>query len=124
RSSARIPDDLAQAVRALGAELATQDSTAFNLVLEGEARDLNPIVRDEVYRVTLEALRNAFLHARARNIETELTYTESEFRLRVRDDGEGIPDDILKKGRPGHYGLSGMRERAREIGGKMEILRG
>jgi len=121
RSSATNTNDLAQAVRALGNELATQDSTAFQLVVEGPTRDFHPIVRDELYRIIREALRNAFSHAAAHHIETEITYGERAFRLRIRDDGQGIPLEMLESGRPGHYGLSGMRERAQQIGAKLEI---
>jgi signal transduction histidine kinase len=124
RSSATTANDLAEAVRALGDELATQDSTAFHLVVEGPARDLHPIIRDELYRITREALRNAFSHAAAHHIETEITYGERAFRLRIRDDGQGIPPEMLAAGRPGHYGLSGMRERAEQIGAKLEIWSG
>ena len=54
----------------------------------------------------------------------EITYAERLFRLRIRDDGEGIAPEILKDGRPGHYGLAGMRERARQIGAKLSIWSG
>lgn len=124
RSSATTTTDLAQAVRALGDELATQDSTAFHFVVEGPPRDLHPIIRDELYRFTREALRNAFRHAAARHIETEITYGQRALRLRIRDDGKGIPPEVLEAGRPGHYGLSGMRERAQQIGAKLEIWSG
>jgi signal transduction histidine kinase len=124
RSSATTTNDLAQAVRALGDELATQDSTAFHLVVEGPTRDLHPIIRDELYRITREALRNAFSHAAAHHIETEITYGERALRLRIRDDGQGIPPEMLEAGRPGHYGLSGLRERAQHIGVKLEIWSG
>ena len=124
RSSSTVANDLAQAVRGLGDELATQDSAAFRLVVEGPARDLHPIIRDEVYRITREALRNVVSHAHAHHIETEITYGERAFRLRIRDDGEGIPPEILEEGRPGHYGLPGMRERAKQIGGKLDIWSG
>jgi signal transduction histidine kinase len=112
---------LAQALRALGGELATQDSAAFHLVVEGPERDLHPIIRDELYRITREALHNAFSHARAHAIETEITFGDRAFRLRIRDDGDGIPPEILNGGRAGHYGLTGMRERAKQIGGRLEI---
>jgi signal transduction histidine kinase len=90
-------------------------------VVEGAASDLNPILRDEVYRITREALRNAFSHARARHIETEIAYGGRAFRVRIRDDGDGIQPETLEEGRPGHYGLQGMRERARQVGGKLDI---
>jgi signal transduction histidine kinase len=124
RSSATLTNDLAQAVRALGEELTTEDSPSFRLVLEGRVRELRPIIRDELYRITREALRNAFGHARARHIETELAYGERVLRLRIRDDGDGIPPEILQEGRGGHYGLRGMRERAKQIGGRLEIWSG
>ena len=124
RSSTTTTNDLAQAVRALGDEMATQNSTAFLLVVEGRTRDLHPIVRDELYRITREALRNAFGHGAANHIETEITYGERIFRLRIRDDGQGISPEMLEAGRPGHYGLTGMRERARQIGARLEIWSG
>jgi ligand-binding sensor domain-containing protein/two-component sensor histidine kinase len=121
RSSTMTANDLAQAVRALATELAAEDSVAFRLTVEGPPRDMDPIIRDELYRITREALRNAFSHARAHQIEVEITYAEQLFRLRIRDDGEGIAPEILKHDRPGHYGLAGMRERAKQIGAKLSI---
>jgi signal transduction histidine kinase/ligand-binding sensor domain-containing protein len=124
RSSTTVTNDLARAVRALGDELSSEDSATFGFLVEGEIRELHPIVRDEVYRITREALRNAFSHARARHIEAEIIYAEDLFRLRIRDDGEGIAPAILEDGRPGHYGLPGIRERATEIGAKLDIWSG
>ena len=124
RLSATVTNDLARAVRALGDELSGDDSATFGFLMEGHARELHPIVRDEVYRITREALRNAFSHAQAHHIEAEIIYAENLFRLRIRDDGEGIAPAILEDGRPGHYGLPGMRERAAEIGAKLDIWSG
>src|SRR5580658_6505287 len=121
RLSAATTNALAQAVRELGDELAGEGGAAFRLVVEGPARELHPIVRDEIYRIVREALRNAFSHSRARNIEAEITYSERLLRLRIRDDGQGIAPTILEEGRPGHYGLPGMRERASQIGAKLSI---
>jgi signal transduction histidine kinase/streptogramin lyase len=121
RSSTAISNDLADAVNALGDELATGDSASFRFVVEGPVRDLHPIVRDELYGITREALRNAFSHARAQHIEVEITYAERLFRLRIRDDGDGIAPGILEEGRSGHYGLPGMRERAKKINAKLRI---
>jgi signal transduction histidine kinase len=121
RSSATTTNELAQAVRSVADELAGDGSPTFRLVVEGAVRELHPILRDEVYRIAREALRNAFNHARAHHIEAEITYGERLFRLRIRDDGDGIPPDILATGRSGHYGLNGMRERARQTGAKLDI---
>jgi signal transduction histidine kinase len=124
RSSATTTNDLAQALRALGNELATPDGRTFRLVVEGSTRDLHPIVRDEVYRISREALRNAFTHSQGHHIEAEITYGDRLFRLRIRDDGEGIAPAILEQGRAGHYGLPGMRERAKQIGANLSIWSG
>jgi signal transduction histidine kinase len=82
---------------------------------------LHPILRDDIYRIAREALRNAFHHAQARKIEAEITYGERLLRLRIRDDGKGIDPKLLEAGRDGHWGLQGMRERAQQIGGQLEM---
>ena len=119
-------NDLAVAVRTLGEELAVaivnQSSPTFEVAVEGTPRSLHPILRDEVYRLAAEALRNAFRHAQARKIEVEIRYGEKEFRLQVRDNGRGIDPSVLSgDGREGHYGLHGMHERARIVGGKLKV---
>ena len=124
RSSATTTNDLAQALRAVCDELATADAAAFELTVEGAPRDMHPIIRDELYRITREALRNAFTHARAQHVEADLIYAERLFCLRVRDDGKGIDPATLEEGRSGHYGLPGMRERARQIGAELTIWSG
>src|SRR5208283_1855192 len=110
-----------QAIRALGDELASEDSANFRVVVEGSPRNLHPILRDEIYRITREAVRNAFLHARARRIEAEITYGERLLRVRVRDDGRGMDPATVEEGREGHYGLPGMRERAERIGTQLNV---
>jgi signal transduction histidine kinase len=121
RSSTTTTNDLAEALNAVANELSGEGTATFDLVLEGGPRDLHPIIRDELYRISREALLNAFKHARARQIEAEINYGERVFRLRIRDDGEGMPAEILEQGRPGHFGLPGMRERARQVGADLNI---
>jgi signal transduction histidine kinase/streptogramin lyase len=126
RSSMVVTNDLDVAVIALGEELAAeqgdQTSAIFHVEVEGTPRNLHPIARDEVYRIAGEALRNAFRHSRAGRIEVEIRYDERQLRLRVRDDGKGIDAKHLEdEGRAGHYGLRGMRERAKLMGGKLAI---
>lgn len=113
--------ELAQAVRTLGNELATRSKVSFRVVVQGPAGKLHETVRDELYRIAGEALRNAFTHARAEHIETEITFGDRSVRMRIRDDGQGTSAEILKAGRSGHFGLAGMQERARRIGAKLTI---
>jgi signal transduction histidine kinase len=138
RSSTVIGNELAQAVTALGNEMSREmasqhsahdstldsNSARFHVVVEGPPRDLHPILRDDVYAIAREAVRNAFRHAGARTIEADIKYNGSSFQLRIRDDGKGIDPGIVAEGRAGHYGVQGMRERARRIGGKLDVWRG
>ncbi|MBV8829362.1 MAG: hypothetical protein JO108_09080 [Acidobacteriaceae bacterium] len=126
RSSAVIGNDLAQAITTLGgqlvAHLSGRNSPDFRVLVEGKPSDLAPLVRDEVYRIACEALRNAFVHARARQIEVEIQYGARQLRLRVQDDGRGVDTRILREGGlAGHHGLPGMQERAKLIGGKLAV---
>ena len=90
--------------------------------VEGTPRELHPTLRDEVYRIAGEGLRNAVRHARARRIEVEIRYYERELQVRIRDDGSGIDASVLDhQGRAGHWGLRGMRERAERIGGQIDL---
>ena len=126
RSSTVVTNDLARAISTFGEELATSEtnpnSAEFHVDVEGTPRNLHPILRDEVYRIAGEAMRNAFKHAQAQRIEVEIRYDERQFRLRVRDDGKGIEPKLLNEyGRPGHYGMRGMSERAKLMGGKLAV---
>lgn len=126
RTSALVDDDLARAVTGLGVELRAkdpgQDGAKLNVVMEGTAKPLDPVLRDEVYRIVREAVRNAFTHAEAQHIEAEIAYGEKLLRVRIRDDGKGLDPKVLDEGkRAGHWGLPGMHERAKRIGGELDV---
>jgi signal transduction histidine kinase/streptogramin lyase len=124
RSSTEITNDLARAMTAVGDEASAASGSnppQFRVVVEGPSRELHPIVRDEIYRIAREALRNAFRHAQASQIEAEIAYSEGLLKVRIRDDGRGMNPEIVKQGRGGHYGLPGIRERARQIGGQLNV---
>jgi signal transduction histidine kinase len=125
RDSVVQDNDLAPAIRILGEELARHSNNrrpAFRVAVEGESRELHPLLRDEIYKIAAEALRNAFQHAEAEHLEAEICYDDEQFRLRVRDDGKGIDPAILSsQGGDRHFGLRGMPERATLVGGKLEV---
>ena len=125
RSSTVVTNDLAVAIRTLGEELAGQQTSEnaplFDVAVEGTPRDLNPILRDDIYRIAGEAMRNAFHHAQARRIEVEIQYDASHLSLRVRDNGKGVDSNVFNQGRSGHWGLQGIRERAKLLGGQLEV---
>jgi len=116
RTEATSVQDLSQALTDYGEERAQDHAMEFSVTLVGNPRPLDPIVRDEAFRIGREALANAFQHSGAFRIEVELIYDRKGIRLRIRDDGRGIDPQIVSTGRPGHWGLSGMRERASEVG--------
>ena len=127
RAQPALDPDLGSLLNAAGQELsqspeANGSAPAFRVVVEGPRRPLVPLLRDEIYRIGREALRNAFRHAHAGRIEVEIRYDPAKFRLRIRDDGKGIHSSVLKEGaRSGHFGLPGMHERAEKIGGRLKI---
>ncbi|HEY0785324.1 MAG TPA: two-component regulator propeller domain-containing protein [Acidobacteriaceae bacterium] len=112
-----LSDELAHC----GRELSEETGILFGLQITGTPQPLLPLVSDEAYRIGREALLNAFQHAQPSSIEAELVYEHARFRLRVRDDGKGMDESFLNMGRPGHWGLSGMRERAQALGGQLNI---
>jgi signal transduction histidine kinase/ligand-binding sensor domain-containing protein len=124
RSSTTVSNELALAITSLAEELTDgpeKGSATFRMSVEGSPRDLNPIVRDDIYRIAREALRNAFRHAQASQIEAEVKYGARELRVRIRDDGRGIDPQHLNAGRARHWGLTNMRERAQQIGSELSL---
>ncbi|MFL6627117.1 MAG: triple tyrosine motif-containing protein, partial [Vitreoscilla sp.] len=111
------PPALGPALAEAGEALALHRSARFGLAETGTARPLRPEIGDAFLRIGTEALANAFRHAQASRIDVELSHGDGELRLLVRDDGGGMDAEVLAAGRkPGHWGLTGMRERAEQIG--------
>jgi signal transduction histidine kinase len=119
--------DLAALLTAIGQELAGAHAAnghvpSFRVTVEGKPRRLSPTLQNELYRIGREMIRNAFHHAAASHIEVEIRYDEHQLRLRIRDDGKGIDPKVLDtSGRPEHWGLPGVRERAQRIGSRLEF---
>ena len=126
RPAAVDTHEFSEAIKTLTEELASDPThnggAEIRLTVEGTPRWKRPHMRDEIYRIASEALRNAFHHAEASHIEVQLSYGEKNFELRVRDDGKGIDQKFLTgEGSAGHFGLRGMRERAQQIGGELTV---
>ena len=121
RSSDSRPWDLVLALSGVQQELEVPSDIDFRVSVEGREQPLRPAIRQEIYRIGKEALVNAFCHSGAKRVDCELEYTDSDLHLRVRDNGCGIDPQVLDAGRAGHWGLSGMRERATRIGGVLKI---
>ena len=127
REATPVAGDLALALSELSVDLAGQRgggevSPAHEVRVEGKPYAVSPVIQDELFRIAREALRNAFAHANASRIETEITFAPEQLRIRIRDDGIGVHPTVLESGgRAGHWGLVGMRERAARIGAELAV---
>jgi signal transduction histidine kinase len=120
-----IGADLPQAISRLGNEILAAAPVQFKAFVTGSPQPLVPAIAEDMHRIGREALTNIVNHAHATEIEVELAYDAKEMRLRVRDNGKGVDADVLKAGaRQGHFGLQGMRERAKRMGADLNIWSG
>ena len=123
-SGLRVPDgddDLESALARDAEHFKEERQVDVRLAVKGNPRPLQPLARDAVYQISREALANTFRHARAKHVEVDVEYSRDELTVRVRDDGRGIAPPIVDEGRPGHFGLPGMRERAEQMGAVLRL---
>ena len=113
---------LAEALAGVPRELGLPSDIRFRVLVEGRRKELRAALADEVYRIGREAICNAFRHSQAKEVEANIEYRASGFRMSVRDNGCGIDAQQLRWGRDGHWGLQEMSERAERIGAKLRIL--
>jgi signal transduction histidine kinase/ligand-binding sensor domain-containing protein len=121
RSQDNAQGDLPAALLRVGQEVPASEKIRFRVLAPEVPRPLRPQIADDLYHIGREAILNAFLHAKASVIEVTIEDAGSQFLLRVLDDGSGIDPHILEAGRDGHWGLPGMRERAKHIGGHLRL---
>ena len=120
RTSTTESNDLAEAFRRAVEDCQRQGAIAASLTVTGDAREMHPVVRDELYRIGYEAIRNARTHSRGSRLDIALSYGH-DLTLRVADDGVGMELTMAEHGKEGHFGLRGMRERAARIGATLSV---
>jgi signal transduction histidine kinase len=121
RSSGENPRDLERAFLRIRQGLGFGEQVDFRIIVEGSPLPLRATIHDDVYSVGREALVNAFRHSGATTIAVELVYAVNQMRIVVRDNGCGIDKHVLQAGRDGHFGLTGMQERAKRIGARLKV---
>jgi signal transduction histidine kinase/ligand-binding sensor domain-containing protein len=121
RLSTVVRNDLAEALQRACENKGISESMSLTFSVVGDAREMHPIVRDEVYRIAYEAIRNAQAHSHATSLVVELRYGQ-DLTVQVQDNGVGIDPGVADHGKEGHFGLQGMRERAARIRGKLTIM--
>jgi two-component system NarL family sensor kinase len=107
---------LMKALEALAQEVTTQGKTKVRFETIGDDRPLPVRVEAGLYRIAQEALANIDQHASARQARLRLEITPEQIILRIGDDGQGFEPSQVPKDR---YGLIGMNERARLLGGTL-----
>ncbi|WP_172838140.1 sensor histidine kinase [Terriglobus roseus] len=113
---------LQERIRHLSAELAAGSGLSISVLVEGKPTELLAETEEEILLVVTEAMRNAVIHAKAHSIQISLRYALLEFQAVVADDGIGIPEDRIKaEVLVNHWGLQGMKERARTLRGTLDI---
>ncbi len=122
RTQRSAPESLPDAFTSIARNFRTLSNAQFEVAVSGRRRDISAVVQEELHKIGREALFNAFRHAHAKKIEVELHFGLFELRLRFRDNGLGIDPAILREGHMAdHFGLPGMKERARKIGAHFEL---
>lgn len=96
------------------ADRAAVTGLKVTVTVEGEQPVLSPTVSLAAYRIVQESLTNITRHAQAAHATIDVTYTPSELRVRIEDDGQGTPDTTARGS-----GITGMTERARALGGRL-----
>jgi len=98
-----------------------EQRAGFNLDmnLPDQLPEIAPLIEQAVYRIAQEALENIVRHAQADTVRMELKLSGNELILKVCDDGKGL--DLSQASENEHMGLQGMLERAKNVGGRLEI---
>lgn len=124
RSPGFGPLDLVAALSEVGQGSWAQPGVDFRATIVGQQQPLRSTIQQEIYSIGREALVNAFCHSRAKRIDLEIGYSDRNLTIWIRDNGCGMDPQVLETGRKGHWGVTGMRERAARIGGQLKISTG
>jgi signal transduction histidine kinase/ligand-binding sensor domain-containing protein len=108
---------LLAALRWLASEFSRGTGMDCTVEAEADLRELSPDLATMVFRIAQESLNNARRHAQASHVELRLTQDDGQWLLTVRDDGVGFDPAHRQHG----YGLLGMEERARLLGGQLQV---
>lgn len=114
--------DLAQALEGILTQQTEGTAIVPKFTVTGDRRRLSPIVENNLLRIGQEAITNALKHAKPTEIEVMLVFERRTVRLTVKDDGVGFDPAATPTGERRSFGLMGMAERAKLIGGTVEIL--
>ena len=121
RSATSSANDLPAKLNRIVTQAADKGQTKPKFQVRGTYRAAPAAVEDQLLRIAQEGVNNAVRHAQASVIEVTLHYDAHTLQLSMDDDGEGFTYDAAAFAEGGHFGLQGMRERAAEIGGTLQV---
>jgi len=113
--------DLGEALGGILHQMTDGTGVKGNIVVEGDARRLPPVVENNLLRIGQEAITNASRHAKPTRIDVTLSFEGRSVRLQVSDDGVGFTPDARAKGDRRSFGLVGIKERVDLLGGSVAI---
>ncbi|WP_254053664.1 sensor histidine kinase [Singulisphaera sp. GP187] len=115
------PRDLGEMLARSTQELQTSPTTQLDLTVTGTPWPLAAPVEHNLLRIAQETITNALKHAEPCMIQIQLSYDPEAVSLRIQDDGRGFETDGPAAVKLGHFGLIGVRERARKMGAQLEL---
>lgn len=121
RSRSQEDFSLLEALRQSGDRFTEGTGVKVEVRQSGEPKALSELQEENLLRIGQEALTNALKHSRSGRMEVHLDFSPERLVLRIRDFGSGFCRGQARGPAEGHFGLSGMAERAQRIGGSLEI---
>jgi signal transduction histidine kinase len=121
RSRAMEQFDLSNALAEGARQITSGTDIKVQLKTEGEPQALPEIVEENLLRIGQEALANIIKHSRATGVDMELQFEHQQVRLQVKDNGIGFDCEKAVGPNEGHFGLLGMSERAKRLGGHFTV---
>jgi signal transduction histidine kinase len=121
RADALEGHTLAEALQASADRLSGQSNLIVAVETEGASRELPDLIAGNLLLLAQEAMTNALKHGDPRSILVRLVFADDTLRLTVEDDGRGFDTAQMATPREGHFGIQGMRERVKRLGGIFEV---
>jgi signal transduction histidine kinase len=121
RSAALQTGNLGNALAGTARQMMADKPVDVQIRISGAVRPLAAKVEDNLLRIGQESITNALKYARAKRIQIELIYQSQFVLLRIEDNGQGFDLANFAATDGVHFGLLGMRERAKQLGGRLSI---
>ncbi len=113
--------DLAEALTIASKQISSGSHIKVDVAIEGERKRLPEVVEETLLRIAQESLTNVVKHSGATQVTIRLTFSTENIALEIKDNGTGLVSDNLAGRTEGSFGLLGMRERAKRLGGRLEV---